>query len=284
MISGDSAATFLFAAAVGGATAQLLVRFRLIAPPKRLIRTNVSGREVPAVLGGPLVMSSLLALLCVAVLAGLEWKGAGDEKTAVATSILLAVMGAAGAWDDYRGDERPRGFAGHLGALKGRSITGGVVKAVSGAGAGLAAGWIVGHGVATAVQFALLVALAANMINLLDRAPGRAGKVALAGAVPLVLFGSSTWAVTAGGLVGALAVCLVFDLAEKAMLGDAGANPVGAVLGLGLATSLPEAGRWIAIAVLLVLNLASEKWSFSQVIERTTWLRYLDRIGRRSAP
>ncbi|MEA2497900.1 MAG: hypothetical protein QOH26_305 [Actinomycetota bacterium] len=281
MIPADETATFLFAAAVGAATAQLLVRFRLQAPPKRLMRTNVAGRSVPAVLGGPLVISALLALLCVAVLAGVGWEGAGDDEMAIATSILLAAMGAAGAWDDHRGDEAPRGFAGHLGALRGRAVTGGLVKAVAGASAGLAAGWVLKSDLGMAIQIALLVALTANLVNLLDRAPGRAGKVSLGMAIPLVVWGSPAWAVTAGGLVGALAVCLVFDLAEKAMLGDAGANPVGAVLGLGLATALPVAGRIAAIVVLLALNLASERWSFSEVIERTPWMRYLDRAGRR---
>jgi hypothetical protein len=281
MIPSDEAATLLFAAAIAGATAQLLVRFRLISPPKSLLRTNVRGVVVPAVLGGPLVMSALLALLCVAVLAALNWEGAGDEDMAFATSVLLATMGAAGAWDDRRGDERPRGFGGHLSALRGGALTGGLVKAVVGAAAGAAAGWIVGGDVAEAVSIALLVALTANLINLFDRAPGRAGKVALLVALPLVLFGSPSWAVMAGAPLGALAACLPFDLSERAMLGDAGANPVGAVLGLGLATSLSGAGRVVAIVLLVALNLASERWSFSRVIAGNRVLRALDEVGRR---
>jgi hypothetical protein len=281
MIPADEAATFFFAAAIAAATAQLLVRFRLMVPPKSLLRTNVRGVVVPAVLGGPLVMSALLALLCVAVLAALNWEGAGDEDMAFATSILLATMGVAGAWDDRRGDERPRGFGGHLSALRGGALTGGLVKAVVGAAAGATAGWIVGGGLADAISIALLVALTANLINLFDRAPGRAGKVALVIALPLVLFGSPSWAVMAGGPIGALAACLPFDLSERAMLGDAGANPVGAVLGLGLATSLSGAGRIAAIVVLVALNLASERWSFSRVIAGNRGLRALDELARR---
>ena len=284
MIPQDEAATFLFAAAVGAATAQLLIRFRLVHPPKSLMRTNFRGIVVPALLGGPIVMSALLALLCVAVLAGLGWKAAGDEAMAFAASVLLGALGAAGAWDDRRGNERPRGFGGHLTALGGGAITGGVVKALVGAGAGAAAGWLVGGGLSDAIQIALLVALSANLINLFDRAPGRAAKVSLVGALPLVVFGEASWAVMAGGLLGALAAATPFDLSERAMLGDAGANPVGAILGLGLGTTFDTPGRLVCIAVLLSLNLASERWSFSRIIEGNRWLRALDRAGRAGPP
>jgi hypothetical protein len=106
--------------------------------------------------------------------------------------------------------------------------------------------------------------------------------------VPLVVVGDPGWVVAAAGLLGALAGCLSLDLSERAMLGDAGANPLGAVLGLGLGVTLETTGRLAAIALLVVLNAASEKWSFSRAIERVGWLRALDDIGRtgtsRNAP
>jgi hypothetical protein len=244
-----------------------------------LVRTNVNGRAVPAILGGPIVISALLALLCIGVLAAVGWKAAEGASVAVATSLLLAAMGAAGAWDDMKGDERPRGFAGHLGAMRARRLTGGVVKAATGLVAGVIAGWIVANDLPGALEIGLLVALSANLTNLFDRAPGRAAKVTLFVTVPLVVWGSPSWAVMAGGAIGALVASMPFDLRQRAMLGDAGANAVGAVMGLGLGVSLPPAGRLIALAVLAALNVASEKWSFSRVIAQTSWLRYLDRLG-----
>lgn len=281
MIPADEAVTGAFAAVVGGATAHLLVRFRLISAPKSLYRTNVNGRAVPAVLGGPLVMSGLLALLSVAVLGALGWDAAGSYRMAGATSLLLGSIGAAGSWDDRLGDERPRGFRGHFRALRSRSLTGGLVKAIVGGVAGLLAGLILGGDLLAVLEVGVIVALSANLLNLFDRAPGRAGKVAFLVAAPLFAFGDASFTVTTGGAFGALAVCLVFDLSETAMLGDAGANPVGALVGLGLAASLSPGARLVASAVLLVLNLASEKWSFSRVIEATPWLRFVDELGRR---
>jgi hypothetical protein len=65
------------------------------------------------------------------------------------------------------------------------------------------------------------------------------------------------------------------------MLGDAGANPLGALLGLGLAWSLPFTWDWTAIGVLLALNLASERWSYSEFVSRTKSLRWIDELGRK---
>jgi hypothetical protein len=52
--------------------------------------------------------------------------------------------------------------------------------------------------------------------------------------------------------------------------------------------TLETPGRLAAIALLLLLTAASERWSFSRVIERVGWLRALDDIGRagtsRNAP
>jgi UDP-N-acetylmuramyl pentapeptide phosphotransferase/UDP-N-acetylglucosamine-1-phosphate transferase len=65
------------------------------------------------------------------------------------------------------------------------------------------------------------------------------------------------------------------------MLGDAGSNAIGAVLGVGLALAASEVVLVIAIVALAALNLASEKWSFSRVIERTKPLSVIDSLGRR---
>ena len=77
---------------------------------------------------------------------------------------------------------------------------------------------------------------------------------------------------------------LVGDLRERLMLGDAGANPIGAALGLAVVLSCAPLTRTCVMVVLLVLNLLSERFSFSSVIDRVSPLRGLDRWGRRAAP
>ena len=63
------------------------------------------------------------------------------------------------------------------------------------------------------------------------------------------------------------------------MLGDAGANALGAMLGAA-AAGLPRPARIALLAGIAGLTAASEKVSFTKVIERTPALHWLDMLGR----
>jgi UDP-GlcNAc:undecaprenyl-phosphate/decaprenyl-phosphate GlcNAc-1-phosphate transferase len=65
------------------------------------------------------------------------------------------------------------------------------------------------------------------------------------------------------------------------MLGDAGSNALGAVLGLALVANHGGRARLAAIGALAGLNLLGERRSLGDVIERTPVLRQLDGMGRR---
>jgi UDP-GlcNAc:undecaprenyl-phosphate/decaprenyl-phosphate GlcNAc-1-phosphate transferase len=279
-VTADQALIALCASVLGSAVAMLVARPRLAAPPAALVRTNVDGRPVPAVLGEPLWLGTLIPAGTVLLIGRLGHWSVSYPRMTAALAVVVVVLGGAGRWDDLQGDERPRGFKGHLGAARGGRVTGGLVKLVAGGIAGFVAGVILADGWAIA-ETAALVAGTANLFNLVDRAPGRAAKFGLVTAAALILFGSTAWAVPAAGMVGALVACFPLDLGARAMLGDAGSNPLGAVLGLGLAVSLDETWRLVVIAVLVLLNLVSERWSFSRAIESTPVLRQLDLLGRR---
>ena len=267
------------AAASGALTAFVVAAFALASPPQWSLRTNVSGKQVPAVLGIAVVAGGAVGMAVAIGGAIVSLRHSRGEAEAAALIVFIALAWA-GLWDDRRGDEGPRGFGGHLRAGR---ITGGLVKVAVGGCAGIVVGTLVLYpqDLVMAGLTALAVPLAANFFNLLDRAPGRAGKYALLAALPLLAFGREDWAVGAAGAFGALAAVLPADLGERGMLGDAGANPLGALIGLGLAVSLDEGPLAVAVAVLLLLNLASERWSFSRVIERTPLLRAWDAIGRK---
>ncbi len=82
---------------------------------------------------------------------------------------------------------------------------------------------------------ALLIALAANLGNLLDRAPGRTIKVALVAYVPVaLLLGTGAVGIAVAPVMGAALGVLPEDLRERLMLGDTGANVLGAVLGVAI--------------------------------------------------
>ena len=61
--------------------------------------------------------------------------------------------------------------------------------------------------------------------------------------------------------------CFHGDLTGKFMLGDAGSNVLGAVVGMGLAVGLGLYWRLGVLALLLVLNLLSERYSFTRLID-----------------
>ncbi|RQW82791.1 hypothetical protein DKL51_32735, partial [Micromonospora globispora] len=84
----------------------------------------------------------------------------------------------------------------------------------------------------------------------------------------------------AAGAAGAAAGLIQEDLDERVMLGDSGANALGALLGVSLAARSGPVGRAGVLALLAALTAASEKVSFTQVIQRTPGLRELDALGR----
>ena len=274
----------LAAAVVGAGVAASMLPWAIRNAPEGLVRANVLGMQVPAVLGAPLCVGALAGLATSTLLDGAFDAGAVRGEVVAATSLLVLALGTAGFVDDLRGDERERGFGGHLRAAAAGRLTGGALKVIAGGISSLVAAGLV-WGVdapADVASTALGIALSANLLNLLDRAPGRAAKAGLVLLVPPVALavGSLGWPAAVAGLVGALLVCLPADLRARAMLGDAGANPLGAVVGLGLCLAASLSLRIALVLVLLGLNLASERISFSSVIERTGWLAALDRWGR----
>ena len=128
-----------------------------------------------------------------------------------------------------------------------------------------------------------VIAGSANIANLLDLRPGRALKVVLLLAGPIFAGagrGRLLSRATAAAAAGAAAAVLSDDLAGRSMLGDTGANSAGALLGTALVARTGRRGRLLALAVVTVLTLISEKVSFTKVIESTPGLRELDALGR----
>jgi hypothetical protein len=196
---------------------------------------------------------------------------------------LLTVVGFGflGFLDDVLGDGGARGFRGHLAALRRGEVTTGTAKLVGGAALALTVAALAGARDGQLLVDAARIALAANLANLLDVRPGRTTKYSLVAYVPVaVLCGTDTLGVAIAPMIGALLACLPDELRERFMLGDTGANPVGAVLGLGVVLEVSTGTRVVVAIVLLALNLLSEVVSFSRVIERVPPLRAFDRLGR----
>ena len=176
-------------------------------------------------------------------------------KAGVTNGPAVAAIAALGLADDlWSGPER--GFRAHL---RGGHTTG-VLKLLGIPAVGLLA--------TRRLSGALLVGLAANALNQLDTRPGRALKAYLGAALVL------------DAPVGIAVLLLPYDLREMAMLGDAGSNALGGLLGLKSVERFTERGRWVAIGALTGLTFLGERTSIGAWIERTPGVAWIDRLGR----
>ena len=274
-----SATTAVIAAAAARAAYTSLTR----KPPggaTQWTRTNHRGEPVTLLEGPAVAVAGVAAALAAP---GLR------TRTRVALAAAAAGAGAFGGYDDIAGSGAKRGFKGHLGALAHGEITTGSVK-LGGIGAtGLAAAALTGGPAVDVAINAALVAGSANLLNLFDLRPGRAIKVTLAAGLPIGLTqltrkpGPRGGVATVAAPLGAAAALLPDDLGERAMLGDAGANALGAMLGTAAASSLSRRSRLALLAGVTGLTAASEVVSFTKVIQRTPPLHWLDMLGRRPA-
>ena len=236
-------------------------------------RTNHRGEPV-TLLEGP-------AVAVGAVVGALAQAAFGSPRSGAAMALAGAGAAAFGGYDDLAGSGDRRGFRGHLGALRHGEVTSGAVK-LGGIGVtGIVSAVLAGGAPADVVIDAGLVAGGANLLNLFDLRPGRAIKVAVASGALIAAGGfvSGRRAGVAAPLAAAL-ILLPQDLGERAMLGDCGANSLGAMLGAA-AAGLPRPARIALLAGITGLTAVSEKVSFTKVIERTSALRWLDMLGRR---
>lgn len=258
------------AASRGLMTASARLPESITAPMERV---NHRGEKVSLISGPTLALAATTAAMVAA----------GNKRLATAAVIAGATAGGVGWYDDVVGarpeEKQDKGFAGHISALRQGRVSSGLVK-VGGIGlAGLVAGWVLYRKPVDAILAGGVIAGTANLLNLLDLRPGRALKAGVVIGAPLL---ASKSAGVAAGTIGASVALLPEDLGERTMLGDSGANALGALLGVGIAASTSRKGKLAALAVLVGLTAASEKVSFTKVIERTPGLREFDMWGRRA--
>ncbi|SDR26347.1 hypothetical protein [Thermostaphylospora chromogena] len=278
----------VLAAAAAGALAAVAARVAYAAfrrrPPvgdeKTWTRENHRGEPI-TLLEGPALVAGASAAAALAP--GLP------ARLRAAAVLAGAASGALGGYDDLYGTTTAKGFKGHLSALAKGEVTSGSVKILGIGATGLAAAALARRGgLADTVIDGMVIAGSANLANLFDLRPGRAIKVAMLTGGPLLAAclrpGRRDAAVLAAAPLGAAAALLPEDLGERAMLGDAGANALGALLGLAATVRLGRPGRLALLGTVVALTAASEKVSFTKVIAGNRVLNRIDMLGRRPAP
>ena len=249
-----------------------------------LARDNYRGRPVAFPAGAVLVACSLIALAPLAVLddrADLDLLDPDLRRWAVyvlGVALLGLIDDALGRGMDA---STPRGWRGHARAIAAGRFSTGAVKAIGAlALAAYATSGLGQHDLSYVADLALLL-LTTNLFNLLDLRPGRVEKVFVALLAALCI---GAWTVLPlellGIFVGPVLVMAAFTLRERAMLGDTGANLVGALAGVALLVTLGETGRYVALGLVVAVNIYGEFRSISKTIEGVPLLRSLDSLGR----
>ncbi|HVE62346.1 MAG TPA: hypothetical protein VNB94_00900 [Mycobacteriales bacterium] len=207
----------------------------------------------------------------------------GVRRCAVAMVVATAAAGLVGLYDDLYGDPGAKGFRGHLAALARGRLTSGVGKIAVICGAAIVSAIALAGGAFGLQQLvdAGVIAGGANLANLLDLRPGRALKVLLLVAVPLLFAVGPAVGLVLAWPAGVAVALLVPDLREVSMLGDGGANAMGAAVGVGVAAAGGLITSSAALAGLVAVTAISEVTSFSSLIERCPPLRWADGLGRR---
>jgi UDP-GlcNAc:undecaprenyl-phosphate GlcNAc-1-phosphate transferase len=253
-------------------------------------KANYRDRALPFPFGVLTLAAALLALIPLMLVARLA---SAAVFYPVALPIALYVLGvlALGLVDDTlarehsSGDGRPlqRGWRGHgAAALRGELSTG-ALKAAGSLGLALLAMSYLGLSNERWLLAAGVLVLATNVFNLLDLRPGRSTKAFVLLGAGLAVGSADLRPLWALGLFAAPAlVAGVYDLRERAMLGDTGANLLGALAGLWLVLTLSGTGQLVALALLAAITLYGELRSISELVERTPGLRELDSWGRPS--
>lgn len=246
----------------------------------RLDRTNHAGETV-SLIEGP---AAAAGATTVAIFAD-------PLPHRLAATLATTAAGMLGAVDDFAESGSEKGLRGHLSALaRGEVTTGGlkvlgisassVVAALIGRDAEELFGSQLAGSLADAVLAGGVIAGTANLINLLDLRPARALKASALLAGIGLLSGRGSALVLSGGSLGVIAAAFADDAAGLTMLGDTGANALGSLLGTAAALDASRTELALSLALLAGLTLASEKVSFTQVIESTPGLRELDAWAR----
>jgi UDP-GlcNAc:undecaprenyl-phosphate/decaprenyl-phosphate GlcNAc-1-phosphate transferase len=174
-----------------------------------------------------------------------------------------------------------RGWRGHGAATLRGELSTGALKAAGSLGLALLAMSYLGLSNGRWLLAAAVLVLATNVFNLLDLRPGRATKAFVLLGAGLAIGSANLHPLWALGLFAAPAlVAGAYDLRERVMLGDTGANLLGALAGLWLVLTLSRTGQLVALALLATITLYGELRSISALVERTPGLRRLDSWGR----
>ncbi len=241
------------------------------------VRPNYRGVQIPVAVGLLFFLVPLFVLSITYLVADLE-----PYRTHMLVFLfVIGSMAILGLIDDAFGSRRSTGLKGHFRQLLRGELTTGALKALG----GLMVAFLASLTTAPLNHImvnTLIIALAANALNLLDLRPGRAAKGYLvAAALLLAMAWANPLLVLTAVMTGAVLAYFPFDLRARAMMGDSGSNILGASLGLTAVWVLDLPAKVGVLVFLIGFHLLTERYSLTEIISRNRVLQFLDRLGRK---
>jgi UDP-N-acetylmuramyl pentapeptide phosphotransferase/UDP-N-acetylglucosamine-1-phosphate transferase len=235
---------------------------------------NYKNEEIPVGMGLMFIIVQVIVLSFLFIIKR-------DNYFLLVYSVSFVLMGMIGMIDDLIGDKSIKGFKGHIRALTKGTLTTGMLKALIGFFISLFVSIVISENTADGILNIFLIALFINFINLFDLRPGRALKMFLF----ISIFFLLTTKLNVSSLVifsfyGIIIRYLPLDLKAKAMMGDVGSNILGLTLGIYCALNYTFHIKLIYLAVLILIQIVSEFFSFSSIIEKSRFLKFIDNLGR----
>ena len=227
----------------------------------RLCCTNYAGHVIPTSAG---LILSFTTTFTVAL--ALLWNRYPPHQAA---GFIIVVNGFAlvGLLDDVVGGKGTKGWRGHLRTLRFGRLSTGMIKVLYGGALALAVASAKTVALWDLILNASLIALGAALFNQLDVRPARATVTFVSASFLLGWGGGWTLLSSIAPLVGAALVYLPFDKKGHAMLGDSGANALGAAWGWA-AGGLPYGHKWSLLLLALAFHVVGEGYSLQGLTDR----------------
>ncbi|BCS81234.1 hypothetical protein [Anaerocellum diazotrophicum] len=242
-----------------------------------LLKENFRGEKIPCCMGIVLSLVWVIYLLKIFFYTlGIKW---------LILAVSMWCISFIGFLDDIFGDNKSKGFKGHIiRFIKNGEFSTGLLKMISIPSVIFISSMILHKEVAQAVFDAIFGSLCVNLFNLFDIRPGRCIKVLWIFVVLLSFFIHLDS--TAILFLTLTIPFFIGDLRELYMLGDAGSNVIGYLFFLFLTNSYSETYNsvliWMVFIAVFGLNILSEHISFSRIIEKNTFLNFIDMLGRKN--
>lgn len=241
-----------------------------------LVCENYKNIKIPTSMGLAFIFTQIITLGILKIFLKIE------DIIIIIYLIGFIFIGMLGLLDDTIGSDKYKGLKGHLGAFLKRELTTGNIKALLGGFIALFVSSCISENFPTILINGLLIALSTNFMNLFDLRPGRAGKVFILISIFMIIFNFNIkYNYILFAMLGSLLVYMKYDLNAEIMMGDTGSNALGYTLGFYAANNYNLTVKIIFIGLLAILHYISEKKSFSEIIENSRMLNYIDMIGRK---